>query len=153
VDRRGVRVPLKTEESRAVLPLPRSAAVMMLEHKARSLHTGPRLFVFATASGRPLGQRNVLRALYTAQQRARDEDGRQTFPELFEHDDRGHLVLDERGEYVPNRLPRRDLPAPPDSHACRSTGPADARSMEARWKRYGSDGPQQTAAEGSTPLP
>jgi hypothetical protein len=45
VDRRGVRVLLKTEESRAVLPLPRSAALMMLEHKARSLHTGLRSFV------------------------------------------------------------------------------------------------------------
>jgi integrase len=96
VDRRGVRVLLKTEESRAVLPLPRSAALMMLENKARSLQTGPRSFVFATASGRPLGQRNVLRALYTAQERARDDDGLRTFPELFEHNDRGHLVVDER---------------------------------------------------------
>jgi integrase len=130
VDRRGVRVLLKTEESRAVLPLPRSAAVMMLEHKARSLHTGPRSFVFATASGRPLGQRNVLRALYTAQERARDDDGRPTFPELFEHNDRGHLVVDDRGEYVPNGLPRRELPPLPDFHALRHTAAMDCEDAE-----------------------
>ena len=97
-----------------MLPLPRSAALMMLEHQARSLHTGPRSFVFATASGRALGQRNALRALYTAQERARDEDGRPTFPELFEQDDRGDLVVDDRAEYVPSALPRRELPPLPD---------------------------------------
>lgn len=113
-----------------MLPLPRSAAVMMLEHKARSLHTGPRSFVFATASGRPLGQRNVLRALYTAQERARDEDGRPTFPELFEQDDRGHLVVDKRGEYVPNGLPRRELPSLPDFHALRHTAAMDCEDAE-----------------------
>jgi hypothetical protein len=72
VDRRGVRVELKTEESNAVLLLPRSAAVMKLEHRALSAaQTGPHWFVFATRTGRPLGHRNVLRALYPAQERAR----------------------------------------------------------------------------------
>jgi hypothetical protein len=56
-------VPLKTEESKATLPLPRAAAVMLIEHKARSRQTGPRAFVFATSTGRALGQRNVMRAL------------------------------------------------------------------------------------------
>ena len=42
VDRKGQRVELKTEESKATLPLPRPAALMLLEHKARSRHTGPR---------------------------------------------------------------------------------------------------------------
>src|SRR4051794_22429055 len=72
VDRSGERVELKTEEAKAVLPLPRAAALMLLEHKARSSYTGPRAFVFSTSSGRPLSQRNVLRALYRAQERARD---------------------------------------------------------------------------------
>ena len=64
LDRKGQRVELKTAESKATLPLPRSAALMLLEHKARCVHTGPRSYVFSTASGGPLGQRNVLRALY-----------------------------------------------------------------------------------------
>jgi integrase len=119
VDRAGRRVELKTEESRAVLPLPRSVALMMLEHKARSEHSGPRSYVFATASGRPLGQRNVLRALYTAQERARTPGGITTFPELFEHDENGHLVVDRQGDFTPNRTPRRRLPPLPDFHALR----------------------------------
>jgi integrase len=112
VDRSGNRVPLKTDESKAVLPLPRAAAVMLLEHRARSLHTGPRAYVFATKSGRPLGQRNVLRALYRAQERARKPDGTPTFEELFEHDEHGHLVLDERGECVLRNVKRRELDLP-----------------------------------------
>jgi integrase len=131
VDRRGTRVPLKTDESKAVLPLPRSAAVMMLEHKARTAAPdGPRAFVFATGSGRPLGQRNVLRALYTAQERARRRDGTPTFPELFEHDERGHLVVDDEGHYVPNGLPRRELPPLPDFHALRHTAAMDCEDAE-----------------------
>lgn len=131
VDRGGVRVELKTEESKAVLPLPRSAAVMMLEHKARTAApTGPHSFVFATRTGRPLGQRNVLRALYTAQERARKPDGTPTFPELFEHDDRGQLVVDEHGEYVPNGIARRDLPPLPDFHALRHTAAMDCDDAE-----------------------
>jgi hypothetical protein len=56
VDRSGGRMPLKTEESKATLPLPRWAALMLVKHRARSGHTGP--FVFATCSGRAIGQRN-----------------------------------------------------------------------------------------------
>jgi hypothetical protein len=40
VDRQGRRVELKTGESKSVLPLPRSAAVMLLEHKARWPNAG-----------------------------------------------------------------------------------------------------------------
>ena len=73
VDHQGQRVELKTEESKAMLPLPRAAALMLLEHKARAkAPTGPRCYVFATRTGRPLGHRNVMRALYAAQERARD---------------------------------------------------------------------------------
>lgn len=107
VDRQGRRVPLETDESRATLPLPRAAALMLLEHKARSMHTGPRAFVFATRTGRPLGQRNVLRALYVAQQRARKADGTPTFPELFEHDEHGQLAVDGAGAFVPRKRVKR----------------------------------------------
>lgn len=130
VDRRGNRVALKTEESKATLPLPRSTAVVMLEHKARSLHTGPKSFVFATRSGRPLGQRNVLRALYRAQELARAPEGLPTFPELFEHDEHGHLVVDKRGAYVLRRVPRKELPALPDFHALRHTAAMDCEDAE-----------------------
>jgi len=119
VDRQGVRVPLKTEESKATLPLPRSTAAMLLEHKARSLHAGQKAFVFSTRTGKPLGQRNVLRALYRAQERARTADGQPTFPELYEHDEHGHLKVDERGRFVLRQVPRRELPDLPDFHALR----------------------------------
>ena len=130
VDRQGRRVELKTDESKAMLPLPRATARMLFEHKARSLHTGARAFVFATRSGRPLGQRNVLRALYRAQERARRDDGQPTFPELFEHDEHGHVVVDTRGRYVLRRVPRRQLPALPDFHALRHTAAMDCEDAE-----------------------
>jgi hypothetical protein len=97
VDRQGRRVELKTDESKAVLPLPRSAAVMLLAHRAS---TGPRAYVFATKTGRPLGQRNVLRALHRAQERARTADGAPTFRELFVHEEDGKLVVDQQGWYA-----------------------------------------------------
>jgi hypothetical protein len=100
---------------------------MLLEHRARSGHTGP--FVFATRTGRAIGQRNLLRALYTAQQRARTPEGRPTFPELFKHDQRGHLVVDERGEFVPRRVSRRELKLP-DSQALRHTAAMDCDDAE-----------------------
>jgi integrase len=127
VDRGGRRVPLKTEESKATLPLPRWAALMLLEHRARGGHTGP--FVFATRSGRAIGQRNLLRALYTAQERARKPEGLPTFPELFEHDERGHLVVDEQGDFVPRRVDRRELELP-DFHALRHTAAMDCDDAE-----------------------
>jgi integrase len=129
-DRHGVRVPLKTEESKATLPLPRATALMLLEHRARSVHVGPCAFVFATRSGRPLGQRNVLRALYRAQERARDAEGRPTFPDLFDHDERGHLIVDEDGHYVPRRVPRRELPPLPDFHSIRHAAAMDCEDAE-----------------------
>lgn len=117
--RTGIRKKLKTEESKARLPLPRSIALMMLAHKRRSRFTGPRDYVFCTRNGKPLGHRNVLRTLYKVQEKARKPDGTPTFPELFEHDDRGSLRVDGKGKYVPNGKRRRDLPALPDFHALR----------------------------------
>jgi integrase len=131
VDRQGRRVELKTEESKATLPLPRSAAVMLVEHKARTrAPTGPRCYVFGTRTGRPVNQRDVLRALHRAQERARDADGRPTFPELFEHDERGHLIVNDGGEYVLRDLPRKELPRLPDFHALRHTAAMDCDDAE-----------------------
>ena len=130
VDRQGRRVELKTDESKAVLPLPRSAAVMLLEHQARSPSTGPRAYVFATKTGRPLGQRNVLRALHRAQERARTPDGKPTFPDLFEHDKQGDLVVNKKGKYVLRRTKRKDLPPLPDFHALRHTAAMDCEDAE-----------------------
>lgn len=130
VDRQGARVPLKTEESKATLPLPRSTAAMLLQHKARSPHTGPKAFVFGSRTGSPLGQRNVLRALYGAQEKARTADGLPTFPELFEHDERGHLRVDGRNRFVRRREPRRELAALPDFHALRHGAAMDCDDAE-----------------------
>lgn len=118
VDRQGRRVPLKTEESKATLPLPRAAAWMLRKHKLASQHSGPRAFVFSTRTGRAISQRDVLRALYRAQERARTPESAPTFPELFEHDERGHLVVDADGRFVRNNVKRRELQLP-DFHALR----------------------------------
>ncbi len=129
VDRTGTRVPLKTEESKATLPLPRATALTMLKHKARSRHTGPKAYAFATRSGRPLGQRNVLRALYRAQERARTLESQPTFPELFEHDEHGRLVVDQRGRYVLRDVERKELSLP-DFHALRHTAAMECDDAE-----------------------
>ena len=103
---------------------------MLLAHKARTpAPTGPRAFVFATRDGKPLGQRNVMRALYLAQERARDVDGRPTFPELFEHDERGVLLVDEHGGYVRGAVKRRELRLP-DFHALRHGAAMDCDDAE-----------------------
>ena len=79
---------------------------------------GRRPFVFSTRTGGPISQRDVLRALYRAQERARRPDGTPTFPQLFEHDARGHLVVDDAGHFVLRDVKRRDLDLP-DFHALR----------------------------------
>jgi hypothetical protein len=48
--------------------------------------TTPETFVFATCTGRALSQRNVVRTLRRAQERATDEHGRPAFPALQERD-------------------------------------------------------------------
>ncbi|HVD58911.1 MAG TPA: tyrosine-type recombinase/integrase [Thermoleophilaceae bacterium] len=65
---------------------------ILVQHKLASLRSTPGDFVFASRSGRPLGQRNVLRALRRAQERAVDGRGQPTFPALHEHDERGRRV-------------------------------------------------------------
>ena len=86
--------------------------------------------MFATRTGRPLGQRNVLRALYVAQERARRGDGTPTFPELFEVDERGEPRVDDDGAYVPRRdVKRRELNLP-HFHSIRHTAAMDCEDAE-----------------------
>jgi len=84
VDRSGERQPLKTAESRRNIEIPSSLAVALKRHQLASGVPPAAAFLFATRSGRPLGQRNVLRALRHAQARAVDPDGRPTFPALIQ---------------------------------------------------------------------
>jgi integrase len=129
VSRAGRRKALKTDESLATsYPLPRSAAVMLKAHFDRSSHKRPRDFVFATASGRAISQRNVLRALYRAQERARKPDGLPTFPELFE-DQHGNLIVNDRGEFVRNDVPRKALRLP-TFHGIRHAAAMDCEDLE-----------------------
>ena len=84
VNRKGKRVKLKTDDSEGTVALPRQIALALLEHRAQSEYSDYGDFVFCTSSGRPLGQRNALRALRAAQKRARTPDGDPTFPVLHQ---------------------------------------------------------------------
>jgi integrase len=53
--------------------------------------------VFCTRTARPFGQRNVTRALRSAQRDARGEDGKPTFPVLHERDEDGRVPPVPRG--------------------------------------------------------
>lgn len=86
VDRAGERVELKTDESRRPVPLAREIAALLPAHRVASADTSPGAFVFATRTGRPLGQRNVLRALRATQKRAVTDAGLPTFPRLHAPD-------------------------------------------------------------------
>ncbi len=112
-DRNGERVALKTEESRRTVELPRSLVSLLLTHRARSAHSQESAFVFATRTGRPLGQRNVLRELRRAMQAARDDDGRPTFPELQVQVCAGRVA----------KVPRGSVPT---FHSFRHTAASDA---------------------------
>jgi integrase len=92
VDRHGNRRPTKTDGSARTVPIPRELALILLRHKLAARDTRSDSFVFATCSGRPLGQRNVARALRKAQQHARDAEGLPTFPALHETDTDGNAV-------------------------------------------------------------
>lgn len=97
VDRKGERRPLKTDGSARTVPIPRALASLLARHKL-SAHGGqPDSPVFATRTGRPIQQRNISRGLRAAQQRAVDEYGRPSFPELHESDERGRPIKPARG--------------------------------------------------------
>jgi integrase len=100
---------------------------MLLEHRARRGHTGP--LVFATRSGRAIGQRNLLRALCTAQERARTRRARRLSPSCSSTTSAGTSWSTSAGEFVPRRVDRRE-PKLPDFHALRHTAAMDCDDAE-----------------------
>jgi len=86
---------------------------MLLVLKASSPHSQEGAFVFATRSGRALGQRNVLRELRRAMAAATAGDGELTFPVLHALDGVGQPLPVERG-------------AVPNFHAFRHTAASEA---------------------------
>jgi integrase len=97
VDRRGNLRPTKTDGSARTVPIPRALAVIIEAHRARSTYVDPSDFVFSTRTGRPLGQRNVARALRIAQTKATDAIGNPTFSVLHQLDEAGSPVLVPHG--------------------------------------------------------
>jgi integrase len=97
VDRHGNLRPTKTDGSARTVPIPCALAVIIEGHRARSTHMDPTNFVFCTRTGRPLGHRNVARALRLAQKKATDETGAPTFPVLHERDEAGKPVAIPHG--------------------------------------------------------
>jgi integrase len=91
VDRRGIRQPTKTDGSARTVPIPKPLALMLARHKLGSQFSQDRSFVFCTRTGRPFGQRNVTRALRSAQRQATDEAGNPTFPQLHECGEDGRM--------------------------------------------------------------
>jgi integrase len=98
VDRHGVRRPTKTDGSARTVPIPRELAVIMKRHGEASPYSAPGDFVFSTRSGRALGQRNVGRALRSAQEKATRPDGSPTFPVLHETEEWGRRVAVPHGK-------------------------------------------------------
>lgn len=97
VDRYGNRGPTKTDRSARTVPIPKELALKLGLHKLESGYAQSSDFVFCTRTGRPFGQRNVIRALRAAQREARDENGDPTFPELHARDEQGRPLPVPRG--------------------------------------------------------
>lgn len=92
VDRHGRLSPTKTDRSARTVPIPRELGGILADHKARPRFTKDQDFVFAARAGRPFAQRNIARALRTAQSRATKPDGTPTFPVLHTRDEHGRQV-------------------------------------------------------------
>jgi len=86
VDRHGQIVATKTDESARTVPIPAQLAQVLVDHHDRCTHVAPTNFVFATRTGRAFSQRNIARALRTAQMAARTPSGESTFPALHATD-------------------------------------------------------------------
>ncbi len=97
VDRHGTRRPTKTDGSARTVPIPRALAFILARHKLAAKYCRETDFAFTTRTGRPLQQRNVARALRTAQTRAVDSNGQPTFPVLHETDPDGRRMPIARG--------------------------------------------------------
>ncbi len=80
------------------MPIARELAVILARHKLASRYSRPEHFVFCTRIGTALRQRNVQRALRTAQRDAIDEKGRPTFPVLHRTDKDGSPAPVVHGE-------------------------------------------------------
>ena len=82
VDRHGERHPLKRRENGVgrVVPITATLAAELRAHADRAGTPGE--YVFASRTGRPLGQRNVQRSLRAAMTRARTPEGGPSFPAL-----------------------------------------------------------------------
>ncbi len=66
--------------------------MLLTRRKLAARDALPAAIVFATRTGRPLGQRNVQRALRHAERDATDRHGRPTFPTLHDGDGDGRAV-------------------------------------------------------------
>lgn len=85
-----------------MVPISRELATVLARHKLASPDTRPFAYVFATRTGRPLAQRNVMRALRQAQTPAVTAEGAPTFP----------TILHERDEHdQPVAVPRGAVPS------------------------------------------
>ena len=89
LDREGNRRPTKTDGSARTVPVPKQLALLLAKHMLGSQFSQPTAYVFCTRTGRPLGHRNVTRALRAAQRRATDDAGHPTFPVLHARDEQG----------------------------------------------------------------
>jgi integrase len=98
VDRQGERRPTKTDGSARTVPIPSELARILVRQKLASPYAQPEDFVFCTRTGGAIRQRNVCRALRTAQRDAVDEHGRPTFSVLHETDEHGDQLRVAHGE-------------------------------------------------------
>lgn len=102
IDRKGRRVPLKTKAAKRTVEIPRQLAVMLAGHLRatadRRGQNGEPRYVFCTASGKPLSQRNVSRELRATMRDARLDNGELAFPILSETDAQGKPLKVERGD-------------------------------------------------------
>ena len=91
---------LKTEESKATLPLPRATVADAARAQGAHARADEPALVRVRHPRRQAARtaQPAARALHARRSAPATRTGRPTFPELFEHDERGHLVVDERGD-------------------------------------------------------
>jgi integrase len=97
VDRQGQLASVKTDGSARTGPIPRQLARILAGHKHRSAFVSPADFVFCTRTGKAFSQRNIGRALRSAQTKANTPSGDPTFPALHVVDEAGRRVAPPRG--------------------------------------------------------
>jgi integrase len=146
VDRHGNVGPTKTDGSVRTVPIPAELGAILSRHKERSRFSGPQDLVFSTCTGRPLGQRNVARALRRAQLKAVDPDGRPTFPVLRERNELGeplsvrHGALPSMHSFRHTVASRALLAGESDDEVAFLLGHRDANVARAIYVRELSDG-------------